>query len=134
MRDAAEGSWYWVIDPCGVILPICRVPSSVNHTFPSGPAAVPKGSLLACGSEYSLRLPPGLIRAMALLPASGNQSAPSAPRAMLCGALFPLGSATGAAAHGGPVPAPASTAFPGSAALLDPALRYDACTADDGGG
>src|SRR5437773_9409661 len=45
-----------------VIRPILLLRHSVNHMFPSGPAAIPIGPLLAVGMGNSVMTPAGVIR------------------------------------------------------------------------
>src|SRR3989442_725765 len=60
---------------------------SVNHRFPSGPAAISVGPMPAFEGD-SLITPPVVIRPILLPPASVNQRFPSGP------AVIPLGKAT----------------------------------------
>src|SRR2546422_80928 len=48
-----------VMAPAVVIRPILSPTASVNHRFPSGPAVIPTGSLLAVGMGNSLNLGAG---------------------------------------------------------------------------
>src|SRR5436190_12313241 len=80
-----------VIVPWGVISPILPAEAySVNQTFPSGPAVMPKGEVL-WASGYSLRTPFVVMRPIMFESNSVNQSAPSSPtvisvaQASLCG-------------------------------------------------
>ncbi len=75
-----------VMRPCGVIRPIAgRAPSSVNHRFPSAPAAIVKGTLpRASPRRYSVILPWRPTRPIAQWPStmqltSSNHTAPSGP-------------------------------------------------------
>src|SRR5437879_5393405 len=70
------------ITPAGVICPILAVPNTVNHKLPSGPAAMPNGSLFA-GRLNSVIAPPGLIRP--IFPDSVNHKFPSGPAAIADG-------------------------------------------------
>ena len=73
----------WVMTPAVVIRPILLPESSANHSAPSGPAAMPKGPLLAVGRLNSLvTTPSGVIRPILLPLYSVNHSAPSGPAAM----------------------------------------------------
>ena len=52
------GRGYSVMAPPVVIRPILFPWFSVNHRLPSGPAAIPIGSLSAVGRGYSVMAPP----------------------------------------------------------------------------
>ena len=68
------GSGYSVIAPLWVILPILPKPS-VNQRSPSGPAAMPAGSLLLAGSGNSV-----MVGAAASATPAAARRAPSAGR------------------------------------------------------
>jgi hypothetical protein len=77
-----------------VIRPIWLPLDSVNHSAPSGPAAIPTEELLAVGTVNSLvTTPSGVIRPILLPENSVNHSAPSGPAAMPVGALPAVGTA-----------------------------------------
>ena len=74
-----------MIAPAGVIRPMALVvPASVNHRFPSGPAAMPSGMLPGFRPlENSVIAPAGVMRPMALVvPWSANHRFPSGPAAI----------------------------------------------------
>src|SRR5437762_2990517 len=58
---------------------------SVNHRFPSGPAAMPEGKLEGVGTGYSVTTPPVVIRPMLLPANSVNHRLPSGPAVMSTG-------------------------------------------------
>ena len=64
-----------------MLLPV----NSVNQRFPSGPAAMPKGSRPATESGNSVMAPEGLIRPTLLPMYSANQRFPSDPVVMPSG-------------------------------------------------
>jgi hypothetical protein len=80
-----------VITPLGVMRPIAGavVERSVNQMFPSGSAAIPKGTLPAGRPLLnSVTAPPMVISPIALTgPSSVNQMFPSGPAATAGGAL-----------------------------------------------
>src|ERR1017187_9046748 len=82
---------YSVNPPDVVIRPILLTPFSVNHNAPSGPNAIPKGSLPAVGVEYSVSPPEVVIRPILLPICSVNHNAPSGPDAMDTAPLFDCG-------------------------------------------
>ena len=54
----------------------------MNHRFPSGPAAIPDGTLLAVGIGNSVTVPDGVIRPILLPVDSVNHRFPSGPAAI----------------------------------------------------
>ena len=62
----AVGTGNSVIVPRVVIRPILLAPNSVNHRFPSGPAAMRSGVLSAVGRGNSVIVPAGVIRPILL--------------------------------------------------------------------
>jgi hypothetical protein len=73
---AAHGDFHYSLQ---VMRPIWLPPTSVKHSAPSGPTAMPKGALTK-GRAYSVIAPDGAIRP--ILPLTifwVNQSAPSGP-------------------------------------------------------
>lgn len=60
---------------------------SVNHSAPSGPAAMPKGPHSAVGSVNSVTRPAVVIRPIRCARYSVNHSAPSGPLLMTVGPL-----------------------------------------------
>src|SRR5438046_8976419 len=68
----------WVIVPDGVICPILLPNCSVNHRFPSGPAAIPYGDPVVENSVIALG-EIGLIRPILFPCFSANQTFPSGP-------------------------------------------------------
>jgi len=62
-----------------VIFPIVLAACSVNHSAPSGPAAIPIGVLLLVGIAYSVKDPSVVILPICPLDSSVNHSAPSPP-------------------------------------------------------
>jgi hypothetical protein len=76
--------------PDGVIRPICSPSSSVNQRFPSGPSAIPHGSLPAVGMLNSVTTPDGVIRPIVFAVVSVNHRLPSGPLVIPNG-LPPLG-------------------------------------------
>ena len=75
----APGIGYSVMTPEVVILPILSPLYSVNHRFPSAPAATKAGLLLAVGMGNSVITPAVVILAMPLEPNSVNHRLPSGP-------------------------------------------------------
>src|SRR5437773_1562074 len=75
----APGIGYSVMTPEVVILPILSPLYSVNHRFPSAPAATKAGLLLAVGVGNSVITPAVVILAMPLEPNSVNHRLPSGP-------------------------------------------------------
>ena len=71
-----------MITPAVVIRPILLAAISVNHSAPSGPAAMPAGSLSVVGIANSVMAPAVVIRPILLPLYSVNHSAPSGPAAM----------------------------------------------------
>src|SRR5258707_1344500 len=71
--------------PAGVMRPILLavVLLSVNQRLPSGPLAMPMGTLPPVGMGNSVTVPAGGIRPMVLLVVSVNQRLPPGPLAML---------------------------------------------------
>src|SRR6266536_3482400 len=69
--------------------PILLLAISVNQTFPSGPAVIPRGSLPAEGRAYSAIVPSEEILAILLVRDSVNQRLPSGPKAMPDGSPLP---------------------------------------------
>ena len=65
--------------------PTLLPPSSVNHTLPSGPAAMLMGSLRRVVVRNSLIAPEGVIRPILSPVYSVNQRFPSGPAAMPAG-------------------------------------------------
>src|SRR2546428_256625 len=64
---------------------------SVNHTLPSGPAAMKAGRLFAVGTGNSVISPAGVIRPIWFALISVNHRFPSEPEAMSSGSLFAVG-------------------------------------------
>src|SRR5438477_5112995 len=64
---------------------------SVNQRFPSGPAAMPPGPLLAVGTAYSVKTPEVVTLATLFPTPSVNQRFPSGPAAMPPGLLSAVG-------------------------------------------
>ena len=62
----------------GLIRPIFLPMNSVNHRFPSGPAAIAVG-LVPVSPLYSVTTPAGVIRPILLALASVNHRFPSGP-------------------------------------------------------
>lgn len=79
------GSWNSVTRPSVVILPIRSAAVSVNHSAPSGPAAIPNGPHFAVGTVNSSTLPSRVIRPMRCARCSVNHKASSGPTAMIVG-------------------------------------------------
>src|SRR5688500_16111881 len=78
--------------PPVVIRPIWLPARSVNHRLPSGPAAIPKGSLAAVGTGNSVMTPPGVMRPIRLPALSVTQRLPSGPATIPAGPLAAAGS------------------------------------------
>lgn len=74
-----------VIWPAVVMSPILEPYFSVNHTAPSGPAAIRHGPLLCVGIGNSVTVPDVVMRPIVFATNSVNHSAPSRP------ATIPLG-------------------------------------------
>src|SRR5437773_1870453 len=74
--------------PAGVIRPIEWFGLSVNQRLPSGPAAIPDGTLIL-GSMKLDTAPASVIRPIELLPLLVNQRLPSGPAAIPRGPLIP---------------------------------------------
>ena len=68
-----------------MILPIFEAPYSVNQRLPSGPTAMPLGSLAVFESGNSVSTPAVVIRPIFPAPYSVNQRLPSGPVTMLSG-------------------------------------------------
>ena len=79
------GSGNSVTWPSVVIRPMRSAAVSVNHSAPSGPAAMPNGPQSGVGSANSCTLPSVVIRPMRCARYSVNQSASSGPAAMIVG-------------------------------------------------
>src|ERR1700686_2230695 len=83
------------MEPLGVmrpILPLCSgvFAVSVNQRLPSGPAVIPRRTLLAVGMGYSVIVPLGVMRP--ILPIlSVNQRLPSGPAVISVGVLWAVG-------------------------------------------
>jgi hypothetical protein len=73
--------------PSGLIRPILLPCVSVNHKFPSGPAAIPTGLLDAVRMGNSVIVPEGVIRPMLFAPDAlwVNHMFPSGPAAIEAG-------------------------------------------------
>src|SRR5258708_32595645 len=71
--------------------PILLALVSVNHSAPSGPLAMPVGSLFGVGIENSVSTPAVVIRPIVLLTCSVNHSAPSGPAVMQQGTREDVG-------------------------------------------
>src|SRR5438309_2016897 len=65
--------------------------ASVNHTFPSTPAAIPAGNEFAVGIENSVMTPDGVIRPILFATLSANQRLPSGPRVSEAGPAAAVG-------------------------------------------
>lgn len=74
-----------MIWPAVVMSPILEPYFSVNHTAPSGPAAIRHGPLLCVGIGNSVTVPDVVMRPILFATNSVNHSAPSRP------ATIPLG-------------------------------------------
>ena len=77
-----------MIAPAVVMRPILLPLNSVNHSAPSGPAVMPKGSLPAVGIGNSVITPAVVMRPILLALRSVNHSAPSGPAVMPAGKLL----------------------------------------------
>src|SRR5213083_2759484 len=79
--------------PEGVIRPMLSPSTSVNHRFPSGPAAIPHGITPAVGMENSVKVPVGVIRPILFAEgfSSVNHRFPSGPAAISTGSLLGVG-------------------------------------------
>src|SRR5438132_14024720 len=75
----AVGIVYSVKTPEVVTLATLFRNSSVNHRFPSGPAAMPPGLLLPVGTVYSVKTPEVVTLATLLASGSVNQRFSSGP-------------------------------------------------------
>src|SRR5436853_224975 len=83
---------YSVTTPAVVTLAtLSTQPVSVNQTFPSGPAVMPHGVLLAVGMGYSVKAPDVATFATLFPLYSVNQRLPSGPAAISCGMLLAVG-------------------------------------------
>src|SRR5262245_6651098 len=71
--------------PFGVILPMLLPKYSVNHRFPSGPAAMPNTQASGVRTRYSVRTPPVVIAPIRLPLSSVNHRRPSGPETMSLG-------------------------------------------------
>ena len=71
--------------PSTPILPIWLAPDSVNHSAPSGPAAIEVGAAFGFDSGYSLAVPPSSMRPILATDVSANHIAPSGPATMAAG-------------------------------------------------
>jgi hypothetical protein len=81
-----------VITPAVVMRPILLLKNSVNHSAPSGPAAMSKGLLLAVESVDDSLMTPAVVMRPILLPRiSANHSAPSGPAVIPKGLLLAVG-------------------------------------------
>ena len=78
-------------DPAAVMRPMLWVFCSVNHSAPSGPAAIPKAFVPAVGMSCSVIAPAVVMRPILLAACSVNHIAPSEPTAMSSGLLGWLG-------------------------------------------
>ena len=70
-----------VMAPPMVIFPI-RPLDSVNQSFPSGPAVIPRGSPPTVGTTNSVMAPAGVIRPILFPTNSVNHRFPSGPAAI----------------------------------------------------
>src|SRR5436309_3424881 len=99
--------------PAGVIRPILLRVASVNQRLPSGPAAIPSGSLPDVGMAYSLTAPPTVTRPMLLPLHSVNHRLPSRPPTIPPGQLSGAGrgySVILSVARAGTITVPSATA------------------------
>lgn len=82
-----HGSGYSVTDPSVVRRPMRSTAVSVNHSAPSGPAAIPKGPHRAVGSANPVMWPAVVILPIRCARYWVNHSAPSGPVVMTVGPL-----------------------------------------------
>src|SRR6185312_6341536 len=94
--------------------------ASVNHTLPSGPAAM---AVAATGN--SLTCPAGVILPSRPVNDSVNHRLPSGPLTIASGTLFAVGIAYSTMEMSGASELPGTSATPGGSAAAPPALKAD---------